>query len=247
MMRDRAIIRATYPTAEDAVRKPERFVATGHYFVDRWLPELGPTAAAIVLYLRRCGYYNPRTGEMRNEISRSQQEIGEGIGVSERTVRREFADNSSLPAFIQVLPSFEQDQKGRLHKVRSIYRVMMTDPIHPGDAEMVVQEGQRLTAEQVEAQQARVRVRRVITDNDLIGQNHHNAQNHHSGQNDRYGETTDTHSGQNGRYGLEYRSGQNGRAIDSESSLKTLEERPKTLNVSEGSTFVGSSEPIILA
>ena len=226
-----AIIRATYPTAEDAVRKPERFAATTHYFVDRWLPDLGPTAASIVLYLRRCGYYNPRTGELRNEISRSQQEIGQGVGVSERTVRREFASNASLPVFIQVLPSYEQNEKGCLHKVRSIYRVMMTDPIHPNDSETVRQEDARLTAERAEVQQARVWIKRVRTDYT------------HSGQNGRYGETDNARSGQNDLYNAECRSGQNGRAIDSDSYPKTFEEIPKTLNVEEESTFVVTLEP----
>ncbi len=245
---ERAAIRATYPTAEDAVRKPERFAATSHYFVDRWLPELGPTAAAIVLYLRRCGYYNPRTGELRNEISRSQQEIGDGVGVSERTVRREFAENPRLPFFIQVLPSFEQNEKGRLHKVRSIYRVMMTDPIHPADAELVVQEGARLAAEQAEAKEARVRVKRVKADDGPRAEEGRGGQEKsRTGQNGRYGDG-DTkmprRSGQNDRYGLEYRTGQNGRAVDSDSNLITFQEDTLTLNVGEGSTSVAVSEPL---
>ncbi len=219
---ERAIIQTTYPTAEDAVRKPERFAATGHYFVDRWLPELGPTAAAIVLYLRRCGYYNPRTGELRNEISRSQQEIGEGVGVSERTVRREFADNTHLPFFIQVLPSFEQNERGRLHKVRSIYRVLMTDPVHPADADLVAQENARLAAEQTETQETRVRVKRIRADDSP--------------------RTGEYHSGQNGLYGLEYRSGQNGRAIDSDSNQNTFQENTLALNVEDGSTYVAGPD-----
>lgn len=219
---ERAVIQAMYPTAEDAVRKPERFAATSHYFVDRWLPDLGPTAAAIILYLRRCGYYNPRTGELRNEISRSQQEIGDGIGVSERTVRREFAENPRLPFFIQVLPSFEQNARGHLHKVRSIYRVMMTDPVHPADADLVVQEGARLAAERAEAQKARVRVKRVKTDDGPRAEG--------------------IRRGQNGLYGLEYRRGQNGRALDSDSDEITSQENTSTLSVGEGSTFVAGSE-----
>ena len=45
-----------YDDPKDAVVAPHKFMALTHYYVDRWLPELGERGHIIVTVLRRMGY-----------------------------------------------------------------------------------------------------------------------------------------------------------------------------------------------
>ncbi|NMC86284.1 MAG: hypothetical protein GYA58_13455 [Anaerolineaceae bacterium] len=56
------------------------------YFLEEWLPRLGSSPAALVALMRSYGYYNPVTGELRDQvwIEGGYEELGQVLGI-ERT------------------------------------------------------------------------------------------------------------------------------------------------------------------
>jgi hypothetical protein len=47
---------------------PDEFIRVTWYFLKNWLPRLGPDAAMFILMLRNLCYFNPQTGELRDEV-----------------------------------------------------------------------------------------------------------------------------------------------------------------------------------
>lgn len=137
-----------YARPEDIVTQPDRWVACSQYFVRRWMPDLGGNAASLVLFLRNYGYYNPVTGECRDEIrGLSESLIAQGIGCSAPTLRRLLADHPYIGYFVRVQPNFETTSNGHKAQTTNIYWVAMFDPIHPGDAPLL-EEAKETFAEQ---------------------------------------------------------------------------------------------------
>ena len=62
-----------------------------HYFRHRWLAELGPGPALLLVYLRSLCYHNPQTGETRDEVAVLSGEIEQLCLKSAVTVRAWFA------------------------------------------------------------------------------------------------------------------------------------------------------------
>jgi hypothetical protein len=52
----------------DQLLAPGDFILIRWYFLQNWLPLLGPNAAMMVVLLRNLSYYNDETGEIRNEV-----------------------------------------------------------------------------------------------------------------------------------------------------------------------------------
>ena len=52
----------------DHLLTPNEFILVSWYFLQHWLPLLGPNAAMLVLMLRSACYFNDATGEMRDEV-----------------------------------------------------------------------------------------------------------------------------------------------------------------------------------
>ena len=128
--------------------QPDRWVACSQYFVRRWLPDLGGTASALVLFLRHYGYYNPVTGECRDEIrGLSETTIARGIGCSAPTLRRLLADHPYIGYFVRVQPDYEITANGRQAQITNVYWIAMFDPVHPEDAALL-EEARQIFAEQ---------------------------------------------------------------------------------------------------
>lgn len=113
--------------------------AIGRYLVRRWLPDLGTNGYAIVQVLRDRAYYNPQTSELRNDIFvESMADLAQACGLSESTLRREFAKNAALAEFVRKAPAYQPSQRpapfGRtVEKAGTVYWVAMDDPIHAAD------------------------------------------------------------------------------------------------------------------
>ena len=78
-----------YYSAVNEITKPNSLVFLSHYFVDRWMRDLGPVGTAIVAVLRSHCYQNRTTHELRNRIQLSVPAIAAEVGVSPKTIRRE--------------------------------------------------------------------------------------------------------------------------------------------------------------
>ena len=134
-----------HQSAVNSVTRPERLTHTSHYFLDRWMPRLGPTATAIVLALRRSGFLDRRTGEERDELAMSSQKLALAAGISVATLFREMGNdektgkprNPALHQFVQKRRRSHRDHTGQLRQEESVYWVSMDDPVHPDDWPLV--------------------------------------------------------------------------------------------------------------
>jgi hypothetical protein len=134
--RETVTFRAYYWEAYNEVVQPR---AIGRYLVRRWLPDLGTNGYAIVQVLRDRAYHNPQTGELRNDVFvESMADLARACGLSESTLRREFAKNAALAEFVRKAPAYQPSRRpapfGRtVEKAGTVYWVAMDDPIHPAD------------------------------------------------------------------------------------------------------------------
>ena len=123
-----------YLTARNEILQPDKFSAHSHYLTRRWKRELGPNGYAILASLRERCYCNRKTGERRETLTVRLAEIADECGVSERTVRRELAENAALRRFVQAQREADRDARtGGFLFGPSSYRVAMDDPLHPLD------------------------------------------------------------------------------------------------------------------
>ena len=136
-----------YNSAVNAVTKPNKLTHVSQYFIDRWMPLLGGNGTMIVLALRRGGFLDRRTGEMRDEIVISRAELAAAAGMSEDTLTRELGINKKtgqpqnewLHYFVQKRNRKRRDRLGQVRQDESAYWVSMDDPVHPEDWVLVEQ------------------------------------------------------------------------------------------------------------
>jgi len=135
-----------YDDPKDAVVAPHKFMALTHYYVDRWLPELGERGHIIVTVLRRMGYLDRERDVERGGIEIEQEELAALCGLKLRTFQREFAAgddgrpvNPALHQFVQREQQYHRNGAGRVVREKTVYVVQMRDPLHPSD-QVVFQE-----------------------------------------------------------------------------------------------------------
>ena len=150
-----------YHEAKNEITRPDRAVFCSHYFVARWMPKLGATAVCIILYLRSLGG-SVREGEVALQIN--QDDIAQAAQCSDRTVRREIAQNKALQRFVRIEDRYERGARGHVRRKESVYYVAMDDPLAEED-EPVFQEilGRK--------KPLRVTENKIIVDADVLGQN----------------------------------------------------------------------------
>ena len=129
-----------YDDPKDAVVAPHKFIALTHYYVDRWLPELGERGHIIVTVLRRMGYLDRERDVERGGIEIEQEELAALCGLKLRTFQREFAAtddgrpvNPALHQFVQREQQYHRNGAGRVVREKTVYVVQMRDPLHPSD------------------------------------------------------------------------------------------------------------------
>jgi len=129
-----------YDDPKDALIVPHKFMALTHYYVDRWLPELGERGHVIVTVLRRMGYLDRERDVERGGIEIEQEELAALCGLKLRTLQREFAScgdgrpiNPALHRFVQREQQYHRNGAGRVVREKTVYVVQMRDPLHPSD------------------------------------------------------------------------------------------------------------------
>jgi len=83
----KVMLQRAYGSERARVIQPERGMFVTLYFFDNWLPLIGHSAFAIILAARTMCYWNPMTGELRNEVETEMGELGRRAAVSVRTVK----------------------------------------------------------------------------------------------------------------------------------------------------------------
>ena len=88
----RASLTHHYDDPKEALIAPHKFMALTHYYVDRWLPELGERGHVIVTVLRRMGYLDRDRDVERGGIEIEREDLAVLCGLKLRTLQREFAN-----------------------------------------------------------------------------------------------------------------------------------------------------------
>jgi hypothetical protein len=111
----------------NAITRPERVYIGNQYFRLRWLPELGPVLASLVVNLRARCYWNQRTGELRDTCQVTWAELAQETGCTTRQLRN-LRQKPGLAQFMETL----SEGHGR---ARSTFRVRLYDPLTAPDRE----------------------------------------------------------------------------------------------------------------
>jgi hypothetical protein len=128
------------------------------YLRRKWLPREGPLFYAFIQVMRSFCYYNPQTGELREDCYPSVPTIAARLGVDPATVHRliqrdkrtgEFISKNAeaLKRFIKVQPRWLYNpQVGHKTQRSSVYLVAMDDPPVPEDDHLVEEKAGELAA-----------------------------------------------------------------------------------------------------
>ena len=81
------MLQRAYGSDRARVIQPERGMFVTHYFFSQWLPLVGASAANVILAARSMCYWNPLTGELRNQVETEMGELAYRAAVSVRTVK----------------------------------------------------------------------------------------------------------------------------------------------------------------
>lgn len=85
---------SAYGDNKASIIKPNQILILSRYFWHNWKPLLGGTAADVVIAARSLCYWNPKTGELRSNVSTDRSELARVASCSEKSVTR--ALNNSL-------------------------------------------------------------------------------------------------------------------------------------------------------
>jgi hypothetical protein len=134
--RKSALLR-NYGTEVAAVIKPDsgRLITT--YFQEKWMPILGITWFGFVLVLRSKGFWNPLTGEKREVIYITLEEIAVLMKLSVATIKRmlkEHRDDPNSPTHY-FFDYKVNNGKGTHGREGLIFKYRADDPLTPEDQE----------------------------------------------------------------------------------------------------------------
>ena len=125
-------LQRAYGSQRAAVIQPERSLMVTQYFFSSWLPLIGHSAFAVILAARSMCYWNPISGELRNEIETEMGELAQRASVSVRTVKSVLNNELVRKYFLR----YNTRRVMTPHGVRTagiLLFVRMDDPLTPED------------------------------------------------------------------------------------------------------------------
>lgn len=129
-----ATITFTFESAYNQIVQPTSYVSLSQYFIAHWMPAITGAGLKILLQLRSMGYYSPKAGVQRGDIDIEQKELAALCGLSHSTLKRAFADDPVLSAYVQRVFEVKRDPRtGRIIKEHYLYVVKMDDVLVPAD------------------------------------------------------------------------------------------------------------------
>jgi hypothetical protein len=170
--KSRRISRSSTEQVSDQIRGfyyDARHAVLGRDYLRRkWLPREGPLFYALIQVMRSFCYYNPQTGELREQCHPTVPTIAARLGVDPATVHRlikrdpktgEFVSKNAeaLKRFIKVQPRWLYNPEvGHKTQRSNLYQVALDDPPIPEDDHLVEEKEAELvtilTMEQVRQQ-----------------------------------------------------------------------------------------------
>lgn len=132
---EREIQEHTTRLSEKILRPLENFQVSW-YFLEEWLPKLGAGPAALVALLRSYGYYNPITGELRDEIwiEGGYEELAQVLGLARMKTLIEWLPSTVNPGKkVDTLRPKSKHEKTRLNVIRNdLAKFIQRTGYHPG-------------------------------------------------------------------------------------------------------------------
>lgn len=125
-------LQRAYGSKRAAVIQPERSLMVTQYLFSGWLPLIGHSAFAVILAARTLCYWNPLSGELRNEIETEMGELAEKAAVSVRTVKTVLNEEMVRKYFLRYRTRRVMTPNGVRTAGIMLY-VRMDDPLTPED------------------------------------------------------------------------------------------------------------------
>jgi hypothetical protein len=125
-------LQRAYGSKRAAVIQPERSLMVTQYLFASWLPLIGHSAFTVILAARSMCYWNPISGELRNEIETEMAELAERAALSVRTVKTVLNDELVRKYFLRYRTRRVMTPNGVRTAGIQLY-VRMDDPLTPED------------------------------------------------------------------------------------------------------------------
>jgi hypothetical protein len=125
-------LQRAYGSQRAAVIQPERSLMVTQYFFSGWMPLIGHSAFAVILAARSLCYWNPLSGELRNEIETEMGELAQRAAVSVRTVKTVLNDELVRKYFLRYRTRRVMTPNG-VRTAGILLFVRMDDPLTPED------------------------------------------------------------------------------------------------------------------
>lgn len=127
-------ITQAYGDQRAAIIKPNSIIIATRYFWNNWKPLLAGSFADVVIGARSLCYWNPRSGEIRNQVSTTRDELAAASIVSTRTVDRALSNELIKKYFIKKRTAYTMTEQGPRNQGLNLW-VRMDDPLTPQDQE----------------------------------------------------------------------------------------------------------------
>ncbi|MCJ7622285.1 MAG: hypothetical protein MUO76_02190 [Anaerolineaceae bacterium] len=127
-------LQRAYGSKRSAIIQPERSLIITQYFFSNWIPLIGHSALAVILAARSLCYWNPISGELRNEIETEMGELAQRASVSIRTVKTVLNHELVKRYFLRYITRRVMTPHG-IRTAGITLQVRMDDPLTPEDQE----------------------------------------------------------------------------------------------------------------
>lgn len=126
------MLQRAYGSERARLIQPERGMFVTLYFFERWLPLVGHSAFTVILAARTMCYWNPLTGELRNQVETDMAELAHRAAVSVRTVKDVLANPLIAEYFLRYRVRRMMTPNG-VRTAGILLVVRMDDPLTPED------------------------------------------------------------------------------------------------------------------
>lgn len=125
----------SYGDSKASIIQPSRALFITFYYWKHWRPLLGKATSDVVIACRSLGYWNIKTGELRNRITTDRDELARVAGCSPSSVDRALNNKLVKMYFVRKrIARIMTDAGPRNHGL--ILRVRMDDPLTPEHQEV---------------------------------------------------------------------------------------------------------------
>ncbi len=129
---DRLALLPWYSDTKRQITRPDRSIPVSDYFLEKWLPRLGPDRTCLILLLRM------RCARATGEVLIRQSELAAMLGITDRTLRKILSD-PDMSRFVRRRRRYERGPDGSVRRAPDVYEVVMDDPLVPEDEPLHVQ------------------------------------------------------------------------------------------------------------